>query len=401
MFGATVDRGPHISNASSYRKGIAERVVRFALFLKDRGFKVYQNSIIDALRSLLQLDMGSRDEFMWALRANFVSRDEEWNQFGELFRLYWGEKEDSQVTGDGISPGPQPSNTEETVDDGETEGLIENTGEGDNDPVTETRWLEGVAYSALEALEKKNFNALSNNELQTAQLALRGFMQPFKLNRTRRSKRSQKRGKLDFPRIMRESLKRDGNPSRLYFKEKKRRLKRLVILADVSGSMDRYARFVMPFLLGLRSIGARAEVFVFSTSLTVITRFVRHLSLEKALERISREVPDWSGGTRIGFCLRQFNQGQGKRLMSRRSVVVILSDGWDLGGREILVREMAALRKKVFCVLWLNPIESDPDLRSVCRGMQAALPYIDHVLPADNLQSLRRVGHLLSRLMVH
>ena len=187
----------------------------------------------------------------------------------------------------------------------------------------------------------------------------------------------------------------------LFFKEKKKRLKRMVILADVSGSMDRYAQFVMPFMLGLRGVGSRAEVFVFSTSLTPVTFIIRHLSFEKALERIAREVPEWSGGTRIGYSLHQFNQAHGHRLVSQRTVVVILSDGWDLGGKELLRREMEALARKAHTVIWLNPLAGDPDYQPVCQGMRIALSYVDYFLPADSLQSLKQVARLLSRIMIH
>ncbi|PIV99134.1 MAG: hypothetical protein COW41_08700 [Deltaproteobacteria bacterium CG17_big_fil_post_rev_8_21_14_2_50_51_6] len=421
-----------------HKTGAVGRVIAFALFLKDRGFQVYQNSIIDSLRSLLLIDPGNRDEFKWALRANFVSCDLEWQQFDNLFSGFWL---DNTLAGRASTQTQDSESALSRKPDGDlasqpVQGIALSSSQGGNlspprapdddlealpyeeqassqpkddsvfsrhprNPDIETQYLEGVAYSPLAALEKKDFKSLDSSELQAAQLALRSLLQPFRIDKARRKKRSKKKGKLDFARIIRASLKRDGYPFDLFFKERKRRLKRLVILADVSGSMDRYARFVMPFLLGLRSVGPRAEVFVFSTTLTSITHYIRHLSLDKALERISRKVPDWSGGTRIGYSLMQFNKGYGAKMISRRNVVVLLSDGWDLGGRELLVRQMAALKKRVYRIVWLNPIESDPDLQSVCRAMRSALPHIDHVLSADSLQSLRRVSRLLSRLMVH
>jgi uncharacterized protein with von Willebrand factor type A (vWA) domain len=206
---------------------------------------------------------------------------------------------------------------------------------------------------------------------------------------------------MDFRRVMRKSLKGGGIPLELFYKEKKRRLKRLVILADVSGSMDRYARFVMPFLLGMKGVGSRAEVFVFSTSLSCITSLIKHLSIDKALKRISEEVPDWSGGTRIGYSLHQFIQTRGAQLLNKKTVVVIMSDGWDLGGKELLKREMAVINRKAHSVIWLNPLAGDPEYRPVCQGMRIALPFIDYFLPADSLESLKRVGKLLSKVMVH
>jgi uncharacterized protein with von Willebrand factor type A (vWA) domain len=151
----------------------------------------------------------------------------------------------------------------------------------------------------------------------------------------------------------------------------------------------------------MRGVGSKAEAFVFSTSLTPITSMVRRLNVENALERIVKEVPDWSGGTRIGYSLHQFNEVYGERLLSRRTVVVLLSDGWDLGGKDLLRREMAFLKHKVHSVIWLNPLAGDPGYKPLCSGMKIAFPYVDHFLPADNLQSLGRVGRLLSRVMVH
>jgi uncharacterized protein with von Willebrand factor type A (vWA) domain len=157
----------------------------------------------------------------------------------------------------------------------------------------------------------------------------------------------------------------------------------------------------MPFLLGLRGVGSKAEVFVFSTSLSSISFLIRHFNYDEILDHIASSVPDWSGGTRIGYSLHQFNQGPGQRLLNRRTVVLILSDGWDLGGKELLRREMEMLRRKAYCVVWLNPLAGDPGYEPVCGGMKVALPYVDHFVPVSNLQSLKQVGRIISRAMVH
>jgi uncharacterized protein with von Willebrand factor type A (vWA) domain len=221
----------------------------------------------------------------------------------------------------------------------------------------------------------------------------------FRLSEARRWKRSRRPGNLHFRITLKKSLRFGGVPLELFFRLKKKRLKKLVILVDVSGSMDRYARFFMPFIMGLRGVGSRADVYVFSTSLTPISRFVRKLSLEKALDMISETVPDWSGGTRIGDSIRQFNERYGAKHLNKRTIAVFMSDGWDLGAKNILKREMETLARKVHSVLWLNPLAGDPEYKPLCRGMQTILPYIDHLLPADSLQSLRRVGRTLSRVM--
>jgi uncharacterized protein with von Willebrand factor type A (vWA) domain len=194
-------------------------------------------------------------------------------------------------------------------------------------------------------------------------------------------------------------MKANGSPMELFYRTKKKRLKRLVILADVSGSMDRYARFVMPFIMGLKGIGSRAEVYVFSTSLTAVSPILRKFNVDKVLEVIANEVPDWSGGTRIGESLQQFVERYGHRHLNKRTVILIMSDGWDLGARKLLIKGMEAISGKVHCVIWLNPLAGDAAYKPVCGGMQAALPYVDHFLPAESLGSLKRVGKTLATVV--
>ncbi len=377
---------------------LAGNVVRFAGFLKGRGFKVFQSSVHDALRCLEEISLEKKEDFFVSLRSNLTTTDLEWVQFRDLFDQFWSRVNEEKIP----DKDELESERERQMENSDEEFLPDDHADLSTAPNNsdEKDWLEGVVYSPVSMVEKKDLGRFDRGDVQVAQLALKKMMEPFKIDISRRSKRGRKSGDIDFPRVIRKSLKTSGIPFELFYRQKKKRLKRLVILADVSGSMDRYARFVMPFLLGLRGIGSRAEVFVFSTSLTPITFMVRHLDVEKALERIAMEVPDWSGGTRIGYSLHQFNQGHGERLLNRRTVVILLSDGWDLGGKDLLMREMVFLSRRAYSVIWLNPLAGDPDYEPLCRGMKSALPYIDYFLPADSLQSLKRVGRLLSRIMI-
>ena len=391
----------HFSGASmrNGNEGLVKSMIAFAAFLRDRGFRVFQSNIHDALRALEVVGLENRPDFFFCLRSNLAASDLEWAQFRTLFDEFWMWREEIP----GEEPEAQPQPDPDARNEGEGEGCLEEKNEapaGDKPP-NNTEWLEGVAYTpVVSAVEKKDLGRFNQADVQVANLALKKMMAPFELDKSRRLRRSRKSGAMDFQRMIRKSMKTGGIPFELFFKRKKMRLKRLVILADVSGSMDRYAQFVMPFLLGLRGIGSRAEVFVFSTSLTRITFSVRHMSFEKVISHIAHEVPDWSGGTRIGFSLHQFNEIHGQRLLGQRTVVVVLSDGWDLGAKAILKREMEHLSRKCHTVIWLNPLAGDPDYEPLCRGMNTALPYVDHFMAADSLQSLKRVGRLISRVMV-
>jgi hypothetical protein len=236
--------------------------------------------------------------------------------------------------------------------------------------------LEGTLYSPVALFERKDLSQFERGDIQVAHLILKNMITSFRVAESRRFKRSKKDRDMDFRLILKRSLKVEGLPVQLFYRRRKKRLKKLVILADVSGSMDRYVR-----------------------SLSRITFFVRKLPVEKALSRIAGEVPDWSGGTRIGESLQQFHERYGQRHLNKRTVVVIMSDGWDLGARSLLRKEMQRLSGKVHSVIWLNPLAGDPEYRPLCKGMQAALPYVDHLLAADSLQSLRRVGRVLSKVM--
>ncbi len=379
---------------------MAGKTVRFAGFLKNRGFRVFQSSVEDAIRCLEIMGLFNRIDFLSSLRSNLCTNELEWSQFSNLFNEFWS----MEVFDTKNLPRENHSEDKEIKDKQTDEELLYETGQKESAPVEdpgEKEWLEQITYSPISRVEKKDLADFEKGDIQVAQLALKKMVEPFKINVSRRSKRSQRVGSMDFPRVIKQSLRTGGIPFKLFYREKKRRLKRLVILADVSGSMDRYARFVMPFLLGLRGVGSKAEVFVFSTALSSISFLIRHFNYEKILDHIASSVPDWSGGTRIGYSLHQFNQGPGRRLLNRRTMVLILSDGWDLGGKELLKREMEMLRRKAYCVVWLNPLAGDPGYEPVCGGMKVALPYVDHFVPVSNLQSLKRVGRIISRVMVH
>jgi uncharacterized protein with von Willebrand factor type A (vWA) domain len=378
------------------RSGLAGRVIMFAGFLKTHGFKVFQSGVHDALKSLETIDLFHKTDFLAAFRSNLATGEQEWKRFEELFHEFWDTLEIEELC-DSCNRDPEEAQKQEVCPGDSDINPLAGT---DNEKPDQDNRFPGRAYSPLPLNETKDFGSFEKADVHVAHLALKKIAEPFRLQTYRHVRLSRRQGDMFFPRIMRESLKTDGVPVKLFYREKKRRLKRLVIIADVSGSMDRYTCLLIPFILGLRGIGSRAEAFVFSTVLTSVTFFIRHFSVEDALRKMSLEIPDWSGGTNIGESLRQFNREHGQRLLNNRTVVIILSDGWDLWP-EILRRELSLLSSKVHRVIWLNPELAHPDSPIVAQGMVAALPYIDHFMPANNLESLKRVGRLLTQVMIH
>jgi uncharacterized protein with von Willebrand factor type A (vWA) domain len=182
-------------------------------------------------------------------------------------------------------------------------------------------------------------------------------------------------------------------------REPKRKPRPLVILADVSGSMERYTRLLLLFTYGLaRALEQKVEAFVFSTRLTRITRGLQERNLDRALREVSLAVPDWSGGTRIGDALRTFNFDWGRRVLGRGAITLVISDGWDCGDVEVLREEIARLQRSSRRLIWLNPLLGSPEYEPLTRGIQAALPYIDDFLPVHNLDSLEALAQHLGTL---
>lgn len=381
----------------SSTQNLTGRVILFAAFLKKHGLKVFQSSVHDAIRSLDAINLFHKADFIAALRTNLTAGELEWKKFDELFWEFWETMEEEELC-NSITRSPEEDKRPEGTSISSELSPQEGTDKENFD--TQDKRFPGHGYSSLLLGETKLLDGFEKADVQFAHLALKRIAEPFKLQTYRQVRASKRKGTIYFPRIMRESLKTDGIPVKLFYREKKKRLKRLVIIADVSGSMDRYTCLLIPFILGLKGIGSRAEAFVFSTSLTSVTFLIRHFSVDDALRKMSLEVPDWSGGTNIGESLRQFNREHGQRLLNKRTVVVVLSDGWDLWP-ELLKRELSLLSSKVHKVIWLNPELGQPDTPIVAQGMVAALPYIDYFMPADSLESLKRVGHLLTQIMTN
>lgn len=387
------------SGSAARRPGLTREVVSFSRYLRDRGFRVFSSKIEESLRGLQEIDIGRKEDFFVVLRSHLASNDTEWKLFEGYFEAFWnrtgrGEEKEPEEGDDAVrGEFPQLFPAEPSPGGAASAEVTQ-------DLPAEVETQEGGTFSPVPNLEKQNLSGFRKGDIQIAQLILKHMISLFRLAAAHRSNPSKKSDTLDFRRITAKSLRTGGIPLELFYRKKKKRLKKLVVLADVSGSMDRYTRFVIPFILGLRGVGNRAEVFVFSTSLTSVSPYLRRYPFDKALEVIARETPDWSGGTRIGESLRQFNEDHGERLLNRRTVVVIMSDGWDLGAKPILEKAMETLNRKTACILWLNPLPVDSEDCVLARGMRTALPYIHHFLPAHSLESLRKVGKTLSEVMI-
>ena len=252
------------------------------------------------------------------------------------------------------------------------------------------------AASDLERLRLKDFAELSDEERRTVRQLIAEGSLVLPPRRTRRQRQDRRGGQPDLAATLRRSLRRGGEPFELLRRVRREKDRPLVVLCDISGSMEAYARLFLPFAYTLKTATSRLEVFVFATRLTRITRELAGRDVDLALRSASSRIADWGGGTRIGEALKHFNYEWGRRLLGRGAWVVVLSDGWDRGDRPLLEREMARLRRSCQRLLWLNPLLGSAGYEPTAGGIRAVLPHVDDFLPVHDLRSLEQLAAILA-----
>jgi uncharacterized protein with von Willebrand factor type A (vWA) domain len=270
-------------------------------------------------------------------------------------------------------------------DDGESEG------EQEEEKINLT-----MAYSAGETIRTKDFGAFSWEEVQACKQLLKELTWRVPHRKTRRTKPKARGRRIDMRRVLRSNMRYGGEPIVLPRKEVRTRQRPLVVLCDISGSMDRYSRILLQFVHTISNGLRDVEAFVFGTRLTRVTRLLRERDIDDSIALVTKQVVDWSGGTRIGETLKQFNYQWGRRVLGRGPVVLLISDGWDRGDPKLLGREIDRLQRSCHRLIWLNPLLGSANYQPLTQGMQAALPFVDDFLPVHNLQSLEQLGKKLS-----
>ncbi len=355
-------------------------VLGFVRALRSAGVAADPTGVIDLCRGLTRIDIAASRDVHAAARATLVHRRVDLPRFDEVFREFW--YRDRQ---------PRPRRrTEADSDVGGSEPQPEATLKRHSDDRGVGKDLPG-GYSPDEVIALKDFTTLSDEEIERARRLLKDFVSAFATLRSRRRTSSRRGRLLDFRRMMRRTATQGIDSVELVYRRRKIRKLRLMLLCDVSGSMERYARFLLEFIFALRRELPKTEVAVFSTRLTVITDLLQTGTVTESLRQVARRAGDWGGGTDIGGCLRDFNELYARQLLHSDSVVVILSDGWDRGDALLMSDEFQHLRQRAHKIIWLNPLLGNPKYEPLTRGMRTALPHLDYFLPAHNLQSLSRL----------
>ena len=374
-------------------------LLHFSRLLGAAGIDVQAVRTLDVAHAIQHVDIGNRREFYHTLRCLLVHRPQDFPLFDDAFRVFWRPPPGDWTTTDLRAMGEQ-----RRTGDPQFESPARADSDRTEPSVAAPLEIDQVAplsYSDRETIRQKDFAELNESELSQAQRMMADFRWDVGMRRTRRW-RAGRGPTLDLRRLVRRAATHRGELIDLPHRERKQRRRPLVLLCDVSGSMERYARMLLHFLYCMSGRLDQVEVFVFATRLTRVTRHLgrrrRQHAISQVVPRLPRQVPDFAGGTRIGDALRAFNTRWARRVLGHGAVVLVISDGWDRGEPERLGAEMARLQRTAHRLIWLNPLLGSPDYVPQTRGMQAALPSIDDFLPVHNLNSLEELGRHLSAL---
>jgi uncharacterized protein with von Willebrand factor type A (vWA) domain len=362
---------------------IVGHVVTFGRVLREAGLEIGPGRVTDAFRALDAVDLARRDDVYFSLRQTLVSRHDELAVFDRAFDA-WFLRAPVAPPARARRPEPVPRLVEAAGSPG-TEGHDEPDGE----PLL-------LGASVHEILRDKDFADLDEDELRRVRELMGRIARARPVRRSRRRTRDPRGDGLDVRAMVRRSLRTGGDPVDRPVRARKTVPRKLVLLCDVSGSMDSYARALLLFLHATVGTGRGVEAFAFGTRLSRLTPDLATRDPEAALARCTEAVVDWGSGTRIGASLREFNDVYGRRALSRGAIVVIVSDGWEREDPALVGREMARLARAAYAVVWVNPLKGNPDYQPLAGGMRAALPFVDRFVAGHNLRSLEELATVLA-----
>lgn len=372
---------------------LAGRIVEFVRLVRANHFRVGIGETADALRLAAGGSVLDRPQFRWGLRSLLCSDAGDWARFDEIFDSYWrlpnARRVEIKVSGTlgRASPGAGGESTRQNPADG--------AGRDDESPQSHLR----VGASDHETATRSDFRlAELNKDTRPLEQWIDRLARRMRKRLLRRHRIHRAGHKIHLRRTLRRSLSYGGLPLDLIFQERRREMPRLVLITDVSRSMNAYSYFFLRFARGILDAFRDTDAFVFHTRLVPVTDTLRERDSHRLKEKLAWIAAGWGGGTRIGECLQAFNRDHARRIVDSRSFVFIVSDGYDTGAPELLGEEVRRLRQRARRVIWLNPLLGREDYAPTAAGMQAALPHLDLFAPAHNLESLMQIEGMLTRL---
>lgn len=367
---------------------LAENVVHFARALRKAGVPVGPDRVLDGLRALELAGIEKREDFYWTLASVFLSRHEQFELFDHAFRLFWRERhlldrallQSAQAAPAKNQQDQTPNRIAEAL--GLTRKVPMRAEKQDIEPDAV------LSASEIERLQRQDFETMTAEELEQAKRLIAGLRLPIPQIRTRRLHPDARGRQVDLRASLRAGLRGNADIIPLRRRSHRRRHPPLVVLCDISGSMSRYSRMFLHFLHAITNDRDRVHSFVFGTRLTNVTRHLRHRDVDVALGAVSQAAADWSGGTRIGSTLKEFNLRWSRRVLGQNAVVMLISDGLDRDAGEDLTDQMERLHKSCHRLVWLNPLLRFEGFEPRATGVRAMLPHVDEFLPVHNVESL-------------
>ncbi len=383
----------------------AHNVAQFARALRAAGLPVGPGRVLEALKAIEVAGIGSREDLYWTLHAVFVNRRDQRDLFDQCFHIFWRDPKLLERLMNLMLPQLQKDQDEpgEDVNRRVAEALSpeKQPGQGeapdDDEPPEEEIELDMVlTYSANEVLQEKDFEEMSADELADARRRIKNLRLPIMERPTRRMALHPRGRRIDLRKTLRQSMRGGGAIIDIAKRKRLRRPPPLVILCDISGSMSRYSRMLLLFMHTIASDRERVHSFVFGTRLTNVSRYLKNRDVDVALEKVGEVVKDWSGGTRIGHCLEDFNKNWSRRVLGQGAVVMIITDGLDRDAGEGLEVEMERLHKSCRRLVWLNPLLRYDGFEPISTGARAMVRHVDDFRTVHNLDSLAQLADVLS-----
>ena len=386
--------------AGTKRDGrLAENIMHFARVLRAAGLPVGPGKVLDALRAVECVGLDKRADFYWALFAVFVNRQDQRELFDQAFHIFWRNPKVLERMMEVLLPRlsvPEDELQQEVMSRRLSEALNQAGPEGQEEREEQIEFDASFTYSERELLQDMDFEAMSAEEIAKAREVISRLRLPIMQVPIRRLKPDSRGPLVDMRASLRAAL-RSSDAIPLRHRSRRRRHPPLIVLCDISGSMSRYSRMFLHFMHAITNDRDRVHTFVFGTRLTNITRYMRQKDVDLALQQIAETVQDWSGGTRIGTCLKDFNTHWSRRVMGQGPVVLMISDGLDRDAGEGLTREIERLHKSCRRLIWLNPLLRYEGFQPKSRGVKAMLPHVDEFRTVHNLNSLADLAESLAR----
>ena len=391
---------PHPSPENTTGR-LPENIMHFVRTLRAAGLPLGPGQMLRAVEAVRAIDITDRRQFYWALRASLISRRDQIELFDQAFQMFWRNPDLLNRMIDLMLPtlaidDPAKQEEGEPLQRRLAEAMMPPRDLIQEREEEEIEIQADMTWSAREQLQTKDFEQMSTEELELAKRAMARLALPLAELPTRRYEPTSRIARADLRRTMQQALRGGGDSIPLQYRRRKTRPPPLVVLCDISGSMERYARMLLHFLHTLTNDRDRVHTFLFGTRLTNVTRYLRDREVDRALAKIGEQVEDWSGGTRIGAALKEFNMYWSRRVLGQGAVVLLITDGLDREAAEGVAEQMQRLHKSCRRLIWLNPLLRYDAFQPKSSGARAMLPHVDDFRPVHNLESLGDLAGALS-----